>query len=304
MNELHQISRLAVVDDEQATGLVSAETRAALAGQIAATSAGEPGARRHDGHGRTTARRRWVAGVPAAVALGGALLVISVLGRPGDAIGPVGVGSAKAALVVTRHGHSVDVVVRDPKAVVADVQRFRAELKADAVNVAIVLVPVPHPLAGKFLGFGAGGVLGDAAGLTPIGKVGLRVSSGYQGEAQIFFGRAAKRGEDYVVTLPVTAPGEPLWGQPIVGQRVSAALPPVNRAGLSVEAYNVEKRTSDGTVVDHTVASVPGSYFVYAADATEPGQVLLVVGPARARPIGHHGAPGPEPGGTPAPLYG
>ncbi len=293
MNDLESLARIAVIDDERAAGLVSDRAKADLAARVSAVPAEKvAGARRSRSRAWPGARRAWLAGVPVAVALSGALLAIGLIGWPGA---PGGVTSAKAALVVTRHGHGVDVVVRNPKAVVADVQRFRKELRAEGADVSIVLFPVSPPMVGKFLGYGSDGQLGPEAGLSPIGNNGVRVSASFQGEAEIFIGRSAQPGESYAFYESATAPGEALAGQDIVGKTVSDVLPLLASAGVT-PTWDIETLTSDGQVVDTPADSVPGSDFVYRAFATGPGQVQIQVGATPTPPD-----PQPEPSGSPAP---
>src|SRR5262245_4812155 len=113
MNDLQSLAKIAVIDDEMAAGLVSKNARADLAARVSAVPA-------EDVHSRPTRARRWliarrrlIATVPVAVALSAAVLVIGLLARPG---GPGGIISANAALVITKHGRSVDVIVRNPRA--------------------------------------------------------------------------------------------------------------------------------------------------------------------------------------------
>ena len=308
MKDLESLARIAVIDDEQAAGLVSDRAKADLAARVSAVPAEEmAGARRSRGMTWPGARRGWLVGVPVAAALSGALLAIGLIGGPGA---PVGIASAKAALVVTRHGHGVDVVVRNPRAVVADVQRFRKELRAEGADVSIVLFPVSPPMVGKFLGYGSNGQLGPEAGLSSIGGHGVRVSASFQGEAEIFFGRAAQPGESYAFYESATAPGEALAGQDVVGKTVSDVLPLLASAGVT-PAWEVETLTADGQVVDTPADSVPGTDFVYKAFVTGPGQVLIEVGATPTPPERQQAPPGsqapsgtasPAPSGTPSPA--
>jgi len=290
MNDLQTLARIAVIDDDAAANLVSMSVRADLAARVS-----EVPARQAAGSGRSrqrpwlSARRRWTAGVPVAVALTAAMLVFGLVVRPG------GVESARAALVITKHGRAVDVVVRDPRAVIADVQRFRRELSAEGVDVKIVLFPVSPPMVGKYLGYGADGELGQVPGLSAIDKNGVRVSASFQGQAEIFIGRAAQPGESYWIAESATAPGEVLAGVDIAGKTVADLLPVLESAGVAPD-YNVEAVNDDGQVVDTLTASVPGGYFVYGAWTDQPGKVQLDVGATPKPPVAQ-----PDPLGSPEP---
>jgi len=290
MNDLESLARIAVIDDDAAADLVSASTRAELAALVSADPAKDAA-----GSGTTrrrpwpSARRRWIAGVPAAVALTAAMLVFGLVARPG------GIEPAHAALVITKHGRGVDVVVRDPRAVIADVQRFRRELKADGVDVTIGLFPVSPPMVGKYLGYGANGELGQVPGLRAIDKNGVRVSASFQGHAEIFIGRAANPGEYYWIAESATAPGEVLAGADIAGKTVADVLPLLKSAGVAPD-YNVEVVNDNGQVVDTQADSVPDGYFVYGAWTEQPGKVQLDVGATPNPPV----AP-PDPSGSPVP---
>jgi hypothetical protein len=227
--------------------------------------------------------------VPAAVALAAALLVFGLVARPGA------VESAHAALVITKHGHGVDVVVRDPRAVIADVQRFRRELRADGLDVTIGLFPVSPPMVGKYLGYGADGELGQVPGLSPIGKNGIRVSATFHGQAEIFIGRAAEPGESYWIAESATAPGEVLAGADIAGKTVADLLPLLDSAGVAPD-YNVEAANDNGQVVDTPADSVPGGYFVYGVWTDQPGKVQIDVGATPKPPVAQ-----PDPSGSPEP---
>jgi len=293
MNDLQSLAKIAVIDDEMAAGLVSKNARADLAARVSAVPA-------EDVHSGRTRQRRWliarlrlIATVPVAVALSAAVLVIGLLARPG---GPGGIVSANAALVITKHSRSVDVIVRNPRAVSADVQRFREELSHDGVDVTIVLFPVSPPMVGKYLGYGGDGELGQMPGLSAIGKNGVRVSASFQGTAEIFIGRAAQPGEQYFLSESATAPGEVLAGVDLAGKTVADVLPLLGSASVA-PVYIVEAATSDGRVVDTPADSVPGSYFVYNAVTYGPGKVQLEVGATPTPPD-----PQPEPSGSSSPA--
>ncbi len=292
MNDLQSLARIAAIDDDGAAGLVSESARADLLARVTAVTAidvASPRGRRH--RGWLTARRRWMVSVPLVAALSAAALAVGLLAGTG---GP-GTGIAKAALVITKHGRSVDVIVHNPREVSDDVKLFRKELKAEGANVTIVLMPVSPPMVGKYLGYGADELLGQQPGLSAIGKNGIRVSAGFAGPAEIFIGREAQPGESYWIAESATAPGEVLAGLDIAGKTVAEVLPTLDNAGVA-PAYNLETVNSDGQVVDTSVDNVPGDYFVYGAWTYQPGKVQIDVGSTPTPPVAQ-----PDPSGTPAP---
>jgi hypothetical protein len=292
MNDLQSLARIAVIDDDSAAGLVSESARTDLVARVTAVPAIDvtrPGRRRQ--RRWLHARRKWMVSVPLVAALSAGALAIGLFARTG---GP-GTGIAKAALVITKHGRGVDVIVHNPRAVSADVKHFRKELKAEGANVTIVLMPVSPPMVGKYLGYGANKELGQLPGLSGIGKNGIRVSAGFQGPAEIFIGRAAQPGEFYWIAESATAPGEVLAGLDIAGKTVAEVLPMLDKAGAA-PVYNLETVNSDGQVVDTQADNVPGDYFVYGAWTYQPGKVQIDVGSTPTPPVAQ-----PDPSGTPAP---
>ncbi len=291
MTDLDRIARLAVISDADAAGLISPGTRADLADRITASAAD-----RLAPAGEIPRRRRWLVGAPLVAGLAAAVLVVTVLGSPGDKIGPVRIGPAKAeALTFTRHGRYIDVIVRNP---LADPRKYRAEFRAHGLNVSLKLLPVSPSIVGTVVYFGGTGT-GAIKVITARGKcftggggsacsVGLRVPVHFRGQADLVFGRAARPGEKYESTVSATAPGELLHGLRIVGKRVSAVLKMIARRHVTAAEFHITTARGIGKLV----SSVPGSWFVYTADPWAPGQVMLWAGRSRR--------PAPEPAPSPA----
>ena len=239
-------------------------------------------------------------GVPLAAGLAAAVLVVTSLGSPGAKVGPLPVGPAQAeALSFIRHGAYINVIVRDP---LADPKRYRAEFKAHGLNVSLKLLPVSPSIVGTVVYFGGTGT-GAIKVITAKGRcftgggggecpVGLRVPIGFRGEAQLVFGRAARRGERYESTASATSPGEVLHGLRISGKRVSAVLKMLGRRHVTAAEFHITTARGIGKLVSGT--AVPGSWYVYSADPWAPGQVMLWVGRTRQ--------PAPDPAPSPAPV--
>jgi hypothetical protein len=281
---MNQISRICPISDDEAAAAVSREVLADLAERIMAFPISSA-----RGRARPTNRRRWLSTSAVAAGLASALLVVSSLGNTGGGLGP---GNA-AALLFTRHGGFIDVIVRDP---LADPARYRAEFAAHNLDVKLTLVPASPSIVGTLVFFGASRNLNDIQPLTAVGRcwtggggetcpVGVRIPIGYLGSADIAFGRAARPGEQYESGGNATAPGEAMHGLRYRGRTVAAVLATLRARRVTVPQYRAQKASrSDALSPDQ----VPGTWHVYHAIPWAPGQVLLFVGPT-ARPPG--GAP-------------
>lgn len=304
--QMSQVSCINPVSDAQAVRLVSPDTFADLAEQIMATPQDEAAGRGRAGPGRNRTRRRLLIGIPATAAIAVAALVATVLIRPGEKVGPVTVGPPSAqALSFSRAGRYIDVIVRNP---VADPAVYRAEFAAHHLHITLALVPVSPSLVGTlvYIGTPSGG-----AGITPItakGRcwtggggnecpVGVKVPVGFQGQADLTFGRAARPGEQYESTGSATSPGEAMHGLHYQGRTVAAVLAMLRRRHVTVPQY----RGEPGRFCAAVPRPVPPTWLVYDADPWAAGQVLLWVAPAGAS--GHRcpggSAPAPNPSASP-----
>ncbi len=301
MNDISRIAELSVISDADAARLLSEGTRADLADLITASENVTGKAARP--------RRRWLIGIPVAVGLVAAAVVATTLAAPGDHVGPIPVGPARAeaaALTFTRHGRYIDVIVRNP---VADPRKYRAEFKAHHLNVSLRLVPVSPSLVGTLV-YSGGSPLGDKLNavkvISAVGRcwtggggnvcpVGMRIPVNFRGSLDMVFGRAARPGERYDSTAPSTAKGEALYGLRIQGRRVSVVLRMIAGRHVTVGVYHV--MTSKGIGKLLKPGQVPGNWFVYESDPWAPGQVMLWVGRTRVprNPPTSPGTPVPSP---------
>jgi len=226
-------------------------------------------------------------------------LHVTVLGSPGDKVGPVHIGPAKAeALTFTRHGRYINVIVRNP---LADPRKYRAEFRAHGLNVSLKLLPVSPSIVGTVVYFGGTGT-GAIKVITARGRcftggggsacpVGLRVPVDFRGQADLVFGRAARAGERYESTASATALGEVLHGLRISGKRVSVVLRMLRRRHVTAAEFHITTARGIGKLV----SAIPGSWYVYTADPWAAGQVMLWAGRTR------HPAPALEPRPAPVP---
>lgn len=283
---MNQISSISPISDAEAARLVSPDTHADLAQRImtTATEAGLAPAR------RAPVRRRLLIGIPVAACLAVAALTATSLASPGQRVGPIAVGPAKAdALTFIRHSGYIDVIVRNP---VADARLYRAEFAAHHLDVTLFFVPVSPSLVGTLVyAAGSGNSVGQIKTITAKGRcwtggggyecpVGVRIPDGFHGQAQFAFGRAARPGEQYEGTGSVTARGEAMHGLNYQGKTVAAVLAMLAARHVTVARYRYQGASQDvcGTLPGH----IPGGWRVNGADPWAPGQVLLWVGPPTA----------------------
>ena len=279
---MNQISLISPISDAEAARAVSPDTHADLTQRIMTTAveeAGQAPAR------RAPVRRRLLIGIPVAACLAVAALIATSLAGPGQRVGPLTVGPAKAdALSFVRHGGYIDVVVRNP---LADEKSYRAEFAAHHLDITLSLVPVSPSLVGTLVYWGGSSGAGGITTITAKGRcwtggggsecpVGVRIPDGFHGDAQFVFGRAARPGEQYESTGLVTAPGEAMHGLNYQGKTVAAVLAMLRARHVTVAAVR------SMNACQKVPAHIPGIWRVYQADPWAPGQVLLWVGRAGA----------------------
>lgn len=313
---MYSISRISPVTDAEAERLVRPATLADLAAQITATPAAPAHEPRH------TTRRRWPGGLPLAAAAAAAALAVIVLAaavvaitRPSaaprtSATAPRTSASAHQSqstiqaqvLSFTTSGGYITVIVRNP---LADPSRYRAEFAAHHLNIALRLVPVSPSIVGTVVYLGEPAKSPQIQTITAPGRcftggggsacpVGVRIPVGFRGQGEVVFGRAARPGEQYESTAPVTAPGEAMHGLTFVGDTVAQVLAMLRERHVTVPDFNYSQNNQG-----MNVAHVPGSWYVYGADPWAPGQVMLEVGPTRTQPTSQAPQPG-APDATPS----
>ncbi|WP_067635096.1 hypothetical protein [Actinomadura latina] len=190
-----------------------------------------------------------------------------------------------AALSFTRKGGYIDVRVRDP---LADPKRYSAEFAKHGLDVELSLVPASPSIVGTvvMVDTSEGTKDGDITTITAKGEcetggggdvcpVGVRIRKGYKGTAGVVFARAARPGEQYNSTAPVTAPGEAMHGMAFRGHRVGEVLAALKKRHVTVPEY----RYMDGNISKPLYpGQVPGNWYVHDAVPWAKGQVLLFVG--------------------------
>lgn len=299
-----QISHINPVPDTRAASLISQDTFADLAELIMATDLDQPAAAgKHAGaghsgtgragSGRTQVRRRLLVGIPATAVIAAAAVAVTVIAKPGQKVGPVSIGPAKAqALSFTRDGRYIDVIVRNP---VADEATYLAEFAAHHMHITLSLVAVPKDMTGQLVYMGTPN---NGGGITPItakGKcltdgggqcpVGVRVPVDFHGQAEFTFGRPARPGEQYESTDQQDAPGEPLHGLNYIGKTVAVAIPMLHSRHENV--YQFRYMSAGSGLCGMLPKHIPGDYVVYMSVPWAQNEILLWVGPA-AGGSGHH----------------
>lgn len=282
---MNRVSQISPITDAEAARLVGPGTLADLANEITGTDpASDLPGRAGGGRGRRRRMRtRLLIGVPVAAALAIASLVATSAGAPGQRVGPINVGPAKAqaaVLSITRHGRYLYVIVKNP---VADPKRYRAEFARYHLNVSLRLLPASPSIVGTLLAESESA--GSGSQLKPItarGKcftggggnvcpVGVRVPVNYRGVATLYFGRAARSGEQFASSAPATAAGEAMHGLNFAGKTAAAVLGMLAERHVTVPQWRVQNQRCD----TESRRTVPGSWYVYDAVPWAPGQVLL-----------------------------
>jgi hypothetical protein len=307
---MNRVSQISPVTDAEVARLVRPGTFADLANEITGIHPASD-APSHARGGRARHRRlrmRLLIGVPVAAALAIAGLIATSAGAPGQRVGPISVGPAKAqaaVLSITRHGRFLYVIVKNP---VADRKRYRAEFARYHLDISLQLVPASPSIVGSLVydseSAGSGSQLevitargrcftGGGGNQCPVG---VRVPIHYRGTATLVFARAARPGEQYESSAPATARGEAMHGLHFVGKTVAAVLGMLAGRHVTVPQWRVQNRHC----YTESRRTVPSSWYVYDADPWAPGQVLLWA--SKTWPVPVCQQPAGTPVATPSPT--
>jgi hypothetical protein len=300
---MNPVPRIPAISDGEVDGLVSPATMTSLASDITGTPVPAPA-----GRGWLVTRRGLLIGIPVAAALATAGLVVSSLGSPGQHLGPVPIGPAKAqaaVMSVTRYGGYLDVIVTNP---VADAAKYRAVFARYGLNISLTLVPASPSLVGTLV-YSGGSDMSALEPITAVGRcytggggnvcpVGVKVPLNFAGQAVLTFGRAARPGELYETTAPADAPGEAMYGLSYVGKTVTQVLAMLAGRHVTAAHYLISRHCENVGA-----AKAPGGWYVTGADPWAPGQVQLWVS-ATWPPATCTGAPRPAPAPASSPSSG
>ncbi|MFI0479159.1 hypothetical protein [Actinomadura sp. 9N215] len=285
------IGRLAPVTDDRAEQLLSDEAAAGLADRITAAASDPAPFGGAGASARPRGRRRVLVtvGLPLATAAAAGTAVAVLVARdepsqPSPRVAPR--VTLAAALAFSAQGDHIDVRVRDP---LADPKRYRAEFKARGLDVTLSLVPASPSIVGTVVmeSTSEGTGENDVKAITAKGEcetggggdecpVGVRIRTDYTGSAEIVFGRAARPGEKYNSSAPVTAPGEEMHGMTFRNHRVGDVLAALKERNVTVPEYRATDGKENNVL---TPDQVPSAWYVHDAVAWAKGQVLLFVGP-------------------------
>ncbi|MFG2248532.1 hypothetical protein [Spirillospora sp. NPDC048823] len=279
------IAGLAPITDRRAGELLTDETAADLADRITA----------HPAERNRRRPLRLIIGVPlatAAAVCAGVALAATIPDdddpRPGKPTHDITL--AAAALTVTPKGEYIEVRVRDP---LADPERYRTEFAALGLDVSLNLVPASPSIVGTVVMMSTSKGTGerDITTLTAKGEcetggggdqcpVGIRVRTDFKGKAEIVFGRAARPGEQYGSSAPVTAPGEAMHGMTFRNHRVSEVLAALKKRDVTVPEYRSMTGNTRNVL---RPGQVPPTWYVHDGVPWAKDQVLLFVGPTPSR---------------------
>jgi len=273
---MNQIGRIPVTD-EQAERMVSPDTLADLVSQITATPPGPPVIRWR--RGRVPRRGMLLGGSLAAAAAGAAAAL--VLGGASPAANPLPTAAAKALTFTVNDGY-ITVIVKNPY---ADPDWYNADFKKHHLNVTLRMSPVSPSLVGQVIftdesPSGAGKQItaitakdcqsGGAGDECPVG---IKVPLNFSGQYDVYFGRAARPGEQYATVGSAFAPTEALHGMKyIIGQPLSTVLTELGSRHLTAVLHlpHASGLESPG--------QSPGPWYVWGASPYASGKVMLWVG--------------------------
>jgi hypothetical protein len=228
--------------------------------------------------------RRWTAGVGLAAVVIAAVLAVTTLGHAGSKLGPVNLGPANAqALTFKTQGRYLVVIIRNP---LADPARYKAEFARHHLNIKLQMIAASPSIVGQVVFIGGlhlnqlKPITSDAAKCRAQGgsacQIGVKVSTNYQGAADIGFARAARPGERYESSGSVTSPGEAMHGVVYQGKTVQSVLAMLRERHVTVPQY---RWTDHHYSKSLTPSQVPGDWKVTSAIPWAAHQVMLFVEP-------------------------
>ena len=112
--------------------------------------------------------------------------------------------------------------------------------------------------------------------------IGLRIPKGFTATATIGLGRPARAGETYESGGSAFAPGELLHCSGLLGATVARTLPVLERHKLTIqwmEDIEVASRHSGVSSRARTVTDPPASYYVWGANLSSHGHIIVQIEP-------------------------
>jgi hypothetical protein len=289
------LSRIAPLTDTEAARLVSTATFADLASQITATPV--PARRRPRWTGtegssrkpfRTFSRhpRRRLALLTAFPVALAALAGVTVTLADRADNGP-GSTAAIEAMSFTRENGTIRVVIKN---LYADTSWYTADLARHHLDITLRLAPTPPSLVGFIDVTTIDGPAVSYTEIKPISapgscglggtdcQIGFTVPVSFQGKVNMWIGRPARPGEQYLVAGPAFNKGEPLYGlsDQIIGRKVSEVLPVLAAHHVTVAQCRDQGDGSWGNGVCDP-AAIPGTWYVVDVSPWAPGQVMVTI---------------------------
>lgn len=291
------LSRTTPVSDADAARLAPPAAFTDLAAQIVATPV--PAARsrvRRMGAVRASlaapwsyiaGRRRRLALLTAVPVILAALAALMVTAASRSDNGPDSAAAIEAMSFVRENG-AITVIIKN---LYADTSWYNADLARHHLDITLRLEPTPPSLVG-FIGstsFDAT-ASGHSNEIKPIStpgscdlsgsdcQIGFTVPVNFQGKADMWIGRPARPGEQYLQTGSAFNRGEPLYGltDQIFDHPLREVLPLLTLHGVTVAQCREEGPGQQGNGICNP-ARMPGTWYVRDVTPWAPNQVLLTI---------------------------
>jgi hypothetical protein len=222
--------------------------------------------------------RRWRSTVVLALPAGAAATVVALTLSASSTVGPA---SADAVSFRTAASGAIVATVTDPFAAQSQLD---AAFAAQGLRITVNLIPVSPSIVGTVLfvgesNAGAAQIRALQGGHCLMGgggcPIGVEIPRDFSGTGSITLGRPAKLGERYESAASIFAPGEPLHCSGLLGARVSAALPVLQKDGLTVAEWREDSESAPGVERSVTLPQPPAQNYIWGAGLVEPGRVSL-----------------------------
>jgi hypothetical protein len=193
------------------------------------------------------------------------------------------VSPVSAQAVTFRSSPSGDIIatVTDPFAAQA---QLNAAFAKQGLKITVKLLPTSPSIVGTVLASDESN--SAISQITPLQgghclsggggcAIGIEIPRDFRGEGTIYLGRPAKPGEQYESTTSAFAPGEPLHCSGLLGARVSAALPVLQKDGLTVVEWREDSESAPGVSPSVTLSQPPAQNYTWDAELIEPGRLRV-----------------------------
>ncbi len=170
--------------------------------------------------------------------------------------------------------------------------RLNAAFAKQGLHITILLIPVSPSAVGRVVYMSLSSSRGPQ--IEPLREgdhctpgdadcaIGLRIPKGFTATATIGLGRPARPGETYESSGSAFAVGELLHCSGLLGATVAQALPALERHKLTIqwmEDIEVASRHSDVSSRARTVTDPPTSYYIWGANLSSHGHIIVQIEP-------------------------